>query len=72
MGEKFSKKKEEKKEQTEEKLEELEDFDYSKHGLYYSFNKENNPFGTDSNYDLWKSKYTTQDELNTALADYIG
>ena len=72
MGEKFSKKKEEKKEQIEEKPEELEDFDYSKHGLYYSFNKENNPFGTDSNYDLWKSKYTTQDELNTALADYIG
>lgn len=72
MGEKFSKKKEEKKEQVEEKPEELEDFDYSKHGLYYSFNKENNPFGTDSNYDLWKSKYTTQDELNTALADYIG
>lgn len=72
MGEKFSKKKEEEKEQVEEKPEELEDFDYSKHGLYYSFNKENNPFGTDANYDLWKSKYTTQDELNTALADYIG
>lgn len=65
-------KKKTQEEQEKEQIEQLEDFDYNKQGLFYSFNKEYNPFGNDSNYDLWKSSYTTQDEINNAIADYIG
>lgn len=69
MGKKFGsvKKKEEK-----EKTPEQEMFDFNKHGLGYSFNNKYNPFGTDNNYNTWKSQFTTQEDLNNSLLDYIG
>lgn len=46
-------------------------FDYEKHGLATAFNKQNNPFGNDSTYNLWKSGFADQQSLDTALADFI-
>lgn len=72
MGQKFPKKEKKQPISVEQPVEKsLEEFDYNKHGLLYSFNKDNNPFGTDTDYSLWKSKYKSQEEINNALADHI-
>ena len=52
--------------------EELEDFNYDKHGLYYDFNKQYNPFGYDKEYGTWKSSFTTQEALNNAFLKDLG
>lgn len=68
-GAKNKKKKQEKK---EKEIPEQEAFDYNKHGLSHEFNKKYNPFGTDNTYNLWKSGFSTQEDLNNFLLDYIG
>lgn len=72
MGKKFGSKKKKEEEKKEEEVPEQETFDYNKHGLGYGFNKKYNPFGTDNTYNLWKSGFNTQEELNNSLLDYIG
>ena len=66
-------KKKKKEEEEEEVIEEpkLIDFDYTKHGLNYEFNKQYNPFGNDTKYGLWKSGFADQNGLDTALADFV-
>ena len=66
-------KKKKKEEEEEEVIEDpkLTDFDYTKHGLSYEFNKQYNPFGNDTKYGLWKSGFADQNSLDTALANFV-